>query len=76
MQLLIHLLRRCGLALLRVQLVPRMLSQFFSFDTPNVPSKRTSRYARRGQLRGDGGEVPFAGHAFERVAAAVFELKS
>jgi hypothetical protein len=28
------------------------------------------------QLRGDGGEVPFAWHAFERVIASVFELKS
>jgi hypothetical protein len=28
------------------------------------------------QLRGDGGYAPFAGHAFERVIASVFELKS
>jgi len=27
-------------------------------------------------LSGDGEEVPFAGHAFERVRAPVFELKS
>jgi hypothetical protein len=31
---------------------------------------------RSGKLRGDGGQAPFAGHAFERVITSVFELKS
>ena len=46
-------------------------------DTRIAPSKRTSRFTpAQQQLRGDGEEMPFAGHAFERVIASVVEFQS
>jgi hypothetical protein len=46
--LLTHLLRLDELGPSGVHAVPLDLFQFFSFDTPNAPSKRTSRFTRRG----------------------------
>jgi hypothetical protein len=71
-----HLLRHCDLALRVPQLVSVRLLQIFSFDTPYVPEQAHQPFHPQRQLRGDGGEVPFAGHAFEGVIASVFELKS
>jgi class 3 adenylate cyclase len=41
-----------------------------------VAAQRASEFRRTPHLRGDDEQVPFAGHAFERVRAPVFERKS
>ncbi|MFZ0227662.1 MAG: hypothetical protein WAL41_12100, partial [Mycobacterium sp.] len=43
-----HLLRQRQLALSAAQPITALPSQFFSSDTPNAPSKRTSRFTRSG----------------------------
>ena len=43
-----QLLRHLQLALSGAQSIPAKSSQFFSLDTPNAPSKRTSRFTRSG----------------------------
>jgi hypothetical protein len=41
-------LRQSDVGLCTRQKYPANVSQFFSFDTPNAPSKRTSRFTRSG----------------------------
>jgi hypothetical protein len=41
-----------------------------------TPAQAHQAVSPQQQLRGDGEEMPFAGHALELVSAAVFKLES
>ena len=71
-----HLLRHRELGLSGVHYAPLGPFQFFSFDTPNAPSKRTSRFTRSGNYEATAERCHSPGTPLSCVIASFFELKS